>query len=426
MRSIIELHFTTLSYGLRSIEVNSEKYEEISKYGKIIDGSSLGMAPIEKSDLILKPINETLVKLPWNNNVSRVLCDIYSPIGKLEEYGKEIECKYSPRYILKNNLKKLNELGYFLNASAEMEFFIIKNEKPIDEAGYLSPSPIDKSLKIREEIYNALSSFQIGVEYLHHEVSKGQSEICLNYDNAINMADKIQTFKYIAKNIVENNGFEITFMPKPFKDMNGNGMHIHLSLSYLNGKNAFYDKKNTLSKIAKNFIGGILEHAKSLAALAAPTINSYKRLVPGYEAPTNICWGPINRSALIRIPYFFNEKSSRIELRMPDPCCNPYLIFAGIIAAGIDGIEKEKDPGEPTYENVYKKIGIYETLPKNLNEALNELTKDGILKNAIDNEVLNKYIEIKRKEWNEYIEIYGEWNPYEITEWEKRKYFNLI
>jgi glutamine synthetase len=172
MRSIIELHFTTLSYGLRSIEVNSEKYEEISKYGKIIDGSSLGMAPIEKSDLILKPINETLVKLPWNNNISRVLCDIYSPLGKLEEYGKEIECKYSPRYILKNNLKKLNELGYFLNASAEMEFFIMKNGKPIDEAGYLSPSPIDKSLKIREEIYNALSFFQIGVEYLHHEVSK--------------------------------------------------------------------------------------------------------------------------------------------------------------------------------------------------------------------------------------------------------------
>lgn len=422
----IELHFTTLFHGLRSIEVNSEKYEEIAKYGKIIDGSSLWMAPIEKSDLILKPINETLVMLPWNVSTSRVLCDIYSPIGKLEEYGKEIECEYSPRYILKKNFKKLNEIGYILNASAEMEFFIMKDKNPIDNAGYLSPSPIDKSAKIREEIYNALSIFQIGVEYLHHEVSKGQSEICLNYDNAINMADKIQTFKYISKNIIESHNLEITFMPKPFKDMNGNGMHIHLSLSNFNGKNVFYEKGSTLSKIAKNFIGGILEHAKSLAALAAPTINSYKRLLPGYEAPINICWGPINRSVLIRIPYFFNEKSSRIELRMPDPCCNPYLTLAGIIAIGIDGIEKEKDPGEPIYENVYKKDGIYENLPKNLNEALDELNKDNVLRNAFNSNVLDKYIEIKKKEWNEYMKIYEEWNPYEITEWEKNKYFNFI
>jgi glutamine synthetase len=421
--TIVELQFTNLLGELKSIDLEYSRFKEAIKLGKGIDGSSVGLTPVEESDLILKPIMETFFWLPWNRiEAARVLCDIFQPAKNVKEFGKEKEHEYSPRYILKKVLEENRREGYEFITSAEMEFFTLDQGKPLDEAGYFSPPPLDKGTSLRREIMKTLMKVGVQCEYLHHEVSIGQYEVSLKHDSALKTADKIMTFKYVAKNLAAQKGLLLTFMPKPFTGMNGSGMHIHMSLRR-GRRNSFYGEGG-ISSEAKYFIGGILTHAKALAALAAPTVNSYKRLVAGYEAPVYLCWGFMNRSALIRVPSFNSRKAARIELRMPDPKCNPYLVKAGILAAGMHGIRERMNPGEPFTKNAFENAEGMEHLPLTLKDALLELERDKVIVEALGEGAVKKYISLKMREWRDYEKIHPNWTPLEITEWEKNKYLN--
>ena len=422
----VELHFLPLVGGLRSIEVSFKGYREALRYGKGIDGSSVSLAPIEKSDLYLKPVKGSFLRLPWDRDVARVLCDIYIPAEKIEDSEEELDL--SPRYILKRSLERASEMGYGFRASVEMEFFILRSGERLDDAGYLSPKPLDKGVHLRREILEALSSAGVQILYDHHEVSQGQYEVCLLDKVGLKTADNITAFRYLTKNLVHERGLELTFMPKPFPKINGSGMHIHMSLfkDGSRGVNLFYgDGGERISRLAKQFIGGLLSHAKALAALMAPTVNSYKRLVPGYEAPVNIAYGDMNRSALVRIPAFRSRGAARVEVRMPDCLSNPYLSMAAALNAGLDGIEKDIDPGEPCDVNTYKE-GSYDSLPPTLGEALGELARDKVLAECLGEKAMRTYISSKTKEWEEYKKHHREWDPLTITEWEWKKYFDSI
>jgi glutamine synthetase len=447
---IVELQFTTLLGELKSIDVDFSRFKDALKIGKGVDGSSVGLAPIEHSDIVLKPIGSTYFKEPWNSGeVGCVLCDIYSPSANVEGFGIEKELELSPRFILKKQVAKAEEIGLDPLISSENEYFAFKNGQLLDNAGYMSPPPIDRGAPLRRKILKTLKELRIGVkrepekeidvEYLHHEVSPGQYEISLRYDKALKTADNIMRFRYIASNIAAEEGITLSFMPKPQIGINGSGMHMHMSLkSAKDGTNIFYDDKKGLSNDAKYFIGGILKHAKALAALFAPTVNSYKRLIPGFEAPQYLPkylpkdlvlvggWGWINRSAFIREPYFNTKKAARVEVRGPDPKSS-YLAIAGIIGAGMDGMENKIEPGEPCSEDIFedakKNPDKYDHLPATLGEAIEELKKDSLVCNVLGPEATQRYTEAKIKEWTDYCKANpGKWNPLEVTEWERAKY----
>ncbi len=421
----IELQFVDILGRLRSIEVNFKEFKKSKKFSKGIDGSSVKFAPVERSDLILKPIKNTFFVLPWDEKTARVLCDVFEPAEKPEGFGKEKELEISPRFILKKVLKEAEKMGFSCFASAEMEFFFLREKEPLDKSYYFAPTPLDKGAKIRREIFDTLLKLKIPVEYGHHEVAFGQQEITLKYAPVLEMADKILTFKFVAKNLAQRENLSITFMPKPFAKINGSGMHIHLSLFDFWGKNLFFDKKERISNLAKSFLAGILKHARAICAIAAPSINSYKRLIPGYEAPVNVCWGFWNRSALIRIPAFSDSNSARIELRMPDCFSNPYLLFALVLGAGLEGIKENLRPNPPCQANTYKNSKNFATLPATLKEALEELKKDKLAEKILG-KALFLYFDLKIKEWQEYEMLHPNWNPFEITNWEKEKYLDLI
>jgi len=419
--SHVEMQFVDLSGRLRNIDITPERYVDSLTEGKVFDGSSVHMAPIEKSDLILKPISSTFFRLPWNQKAARVLCDIYAADDSMREY------EISPRYILKNQLKKAREKGFGLYTAVENEFFLLKNGNPIDKMGYFSTTPSDKTKELRQKLFEILpKDANIKVEYMHHEVAPGQGEITLKVDDALKMADNVSTFRYLAQNLASVDGMTLTLMPKVKAKINGSGMHIHMSLSDLKGKNLFYSKDDEfkISEIARNFIAGILEHYRALTGLAAPTINSRKRLVPGYEAPANKAWGPKNRSAMVRIPPFGSEKSARIEFRVPDSTSNTYLLSAALLAAGLEGIEKGLDPGEACLENTYESSG-WETIPERQEEIIEELEKDKLIESVLGKEVLSKYVKILKKEWEEFSAINKKWNPSVITDWEMERYLQL-
>jgi glutamine synthetase len=424
---LIELQFIDMTGQLRSIDIDTERFKNAIKLGKIVDGSSINMKPLEKSDLLLKPIMETYFQLPWNSDVARVLCDMYEPAEKVEDFGKEKEFEISPRYALKKMIKRIEEKGYSFHTSSEMEFFAITENRPYDRAGYMAPPPMDKIASLRREIVKTLSKVNIQGEYTHHEVSTGQYEICFRHNEALKTADNVMTFKYIAKNLASMQNLTLSLMPKPYTGINGSGMHIHMSLFDSEGtENLFFGGGELLSKLAIHFMGGILKHARAISALAASTVNSYKRLLAGYEAPVYVCWGYMNRSALIRIQSFNSPQLARIELRMPDPCCNPYLVFAAILAAGLWGISEKVDPGAPWDKNAYFHHEGLEVIPATLKEALDELEKDKLIREALGSSLMDHYLKIKRKEWNEYQKLYPEWNPNEITEWERNKYLDFF
>jgi len=417
--SFVEMQFVDIYGKLREIDITPERFEESFTQGKVFDGSSVGMATIEDSDLILKPIQKTFFRLPWNNKGARVLCDIFKANKSMEEH------ELSPRFILKKQLKKAEERGYKFFTAVENEFFLLKDGNLLDNASYFYPTPTDKTKKFREESFETLKKLGIEVEYMHHEVAPGQGEISLKVEEALKMADNTVTFRYIAQNIASKEGLVFTLIPKLKPEINGSGMHIHLSLTDLKGENIFYSKddKFKISKIAKNFAAGILEHFKALAGIVAPSINSRKRLVPGYEAPINKAWGPKNRSALIRIPPFFSKKSARIEFRMPDSTCNPYLAFASLLACGLEGIEKELDPGEACLENTYES-SKFESIPGKQEEIIEELKKDKTIKQALG-KAFNVYIRIKEEELKDYKKQNPKWNPFEITNWELERYLQF-
>ncbi|MBI2834143.1 MAG: type I glutamate--ammonia ligase [Acidobacteria bacterium] len=414
----MRLQFTDILGVIKNVEIPDKQFKEALDGKIMFDGSSIeGFVRIEESDMYLKPDLGTFRVFPWTHNsgekVARLICDIYNPDGT--------PFAGCPRMTLKRVIAKAAEKGMVMNAGPEAEFFLFhtKNGEPTtethDAAGYFDLTPVDLGEDVRRQIVLALEAMGFEVEAAHHEVAAGQHEIDFRYDDVLTTADSVSTFRFIVKNVARMNGLHATFMPKPIYGINGSGMHTHQSL-FSNGTNLFYDpgRDLQLSQICLHYIGGLLRHAKGFCAITNPLVNSYKRLVPGYEAPTNIAWSEKNRSPLIRVPAA-RGAATRVELRMPDPSCNPYLAFAVMLRAGLEGIEKEIEPGPPVNKNIYKMshrerrhLKIDE-LPGNLSEALDCLEKDELVKDTLGEHILSHFLEAKREEWFDYIKQVSPW-----------------
>ncbi|MFH0875489.1 MAG: type I glutamate--ammonia ligase [archaeon] len=422
----ISLQFSDIMGRVKNVTIPAEEAERAFTQGIWFDGSSVeGYMRIHESDMYLKPDESTYAVIPWLTRdeikTARFICDVYTPEGKPFEND--------PRYILKKALKTAENMGYKYNVGAEPEFFLFKKENGIktlfnDVGGYFDLS-IDSAYEIRAEMMNALEAFGIKGERGHHEVAPGQHEIGFRYDDALRAADNVITFKFTLKAIAQKYDLHATFMPKPMFGINGSGMHCHQSLTDLEGKNIFYDEKDAyrLSAVAKSFIEGQLKNVKGISAVLSPIVNSYKRLVPGYEAPVYVCWARVNRSALIRLPGFTKPNAARCELRCPDGSCNPYLAFAVMLRSGLDGIKSNLSLRAPVEENVYKfddtklKEKYIDTLPSSLFEAVSEMEKNKVAKETLGEEMFNKYIMIKKKEWDEY--------RLRVHAWELDKYLEV-
>lgn len=412
----IALQFTDVTGAVKSVDIPVSSLEGALEDGVWFDGSSVeGFARIQESDMRLLLDPTTYAVLPWSlpeRRRARIFCDIQTPDGKPFEGD--------PRGVLKRMTAKLAERGWTYNIGPEPEFFLFKGANghgvhpvPHDVGGYFDFSAADEAVRVRTELMDALRGMGLEVEMGHHEVALGQHEIDFRFADAVRTADNVLTLKYTVKAIAALHGLTASFMPKPVFGINGSGMHCHQSLFDDKGNNLFFDKENEyhLSPIAYSFIAGQLKHARGLAALVAPTVNSYKRLVPGYEAPVYIGWAQINRSALIRIPRYTKgrDKSMRAELRFPDPSSNPYLAFAGMLAAALDGIDNQLTPPKPLNNiNLYhldaeerQKLGVGE-LPGSLGEALAELSKDKVLVDALGPVAYEAFVRAKTEEWDEY------------------------
>lgn len=412
----VALQFTDVTGAVKSVDMPISGVEGALEDGVWFDGSSVeGFARIQESDMRLELDPDTYAVLPWSlpeRRRARIFCDILTPDGS--------PFPGDPRGALKRLTAKIAERGWTYNIGPEPEFFLFKGGNgesvhpvPHDVGGYFDFSAADEAVRVRTELMDALSSMGLGVEVGHHEVALGQHEIDFRFADAVRAADNVLTLKYTVKAIAALHGLTASFMPKPVFGINGSGMHCHQSLFDNEGNNLFFDKDDEfkLSSIGYSFIAGQLKHARGLAALVAPTVNSYKRLVPGYEAPVYIGWAQINRSALIRIPRYTEgrDKSMRAELRFPDPSSNPYLGFAGMLAAALDGIDNKLTPAKPLNNiNLYhldakerKKLKIGE-LPGSLGESLAELSKDKVLVDALGESVYEAFMRAKTEEWDEF------------------------
>ena len=407
----IRLWFTDVLGFLKGFAITVDELEGALEEGMGFDGSSIqGFARIDESDMIAKPDPSTFQIVPWRpkeNAVGRMFCDIYEPDGT--------PYKGDPRYVLKRNLKKAADLGYTFYVGPELEYFYFKQAegKPefLDRGGYFDLTPLDVATELRRETILTMEAMGIHVEYSHHEVAPSQHEIDLRYAEALAMADNAMTYRLVAKEIALKHGVYATFMPKPIFGQNGSGMHTHQSL-FKGNKNAFFDPKDEfhLSKLARSYIAGILKHSKEICAVLSQWVNSYKRLVPGYEAPVYISWARRNRSTLVRVPMYKpgKEKATRIELRCPDPACNPYLAFALMLAAGLKGIEKGYELAAPVEEDIFemseadrKKRGI-DSLPGSLAEAIQYFEKSELARETLGDHIFEKFIENKKIEWDLY------------------------
>ena len=421
----IRLRFTDILGMPKNVEIPVREMEKALDGEIMFDGSSIqGFVRIEESDMYLKPDYSTFTINPWEEekDVARITCDVYNPDGSPFD-----GC---PRNNLKKVLKEVEEMGYSTNLGPEVEFFLFYRDqegeattKTHDRGGYFDLLPVDLGEEARRDMVIALEKLGFEIEASHHEVAPGQHEIDFRYCDALTAADRIMTLKLTGKTIALKHNLHVTFMPKPIFGISGSGMHTHLSL-LKEGNNIFYDPKGKyeLSKKALYFIGGLLKHAKGFTAITNPLVNSYKRLTPGYEAPVYIAWSERNRSPLIRVPAARGE-GARAELRSPDPSCNPYLAFAVMLKAGIDGIRNQIDPGKPVSQNIYimskgekESLGI-ESLPSNLNEALLELNKDEVIKSALTGHILESYIEAKKEEWENY--------RIQVHQWELDRYLTI-
>jgi glutamine synthetase len=408
--SFIQFWFTDVLGMLKSFAITPSELEIGMAEGMGFDGSSIeGFARIEESDMVALPDPSTFRMLPWRPEerpVARMFCDVVNP--------DHTPYEGDPRYVLKRLLKTIGDKGYTFFIGPELEYFYFKSkEEPvgIDNGGYFDSPPLDLAANLRRDTIFSLQKMGIEVEYSHHEVAPSQHEIDLRYDEALSMSDKTMTYRIVVKEIARKHGYYATFMPKPIFGENGSGMHVHQSL-FQGNKNLFFDKNDpyNLSKIAKGYIAGIMKHAREIIAVTNQWVNSYKRLVPGYEAPVYISWARRNRSAMIRVPMYKpgKEVATRIEFRAPDPACNPYLAFAVMLAAGLKGIEDEYDIPDPIEEDIYKMSkkeknarGIT-TLPDNLYEAIIEVEKSELVKEALGEHIFNKFIENKKIEWDMY------------------------
>jgi glutamine synthetase len=415
----IRLQFTDIFGMMKNVAITVEQLEKALDNKCMFDGSSIeGFVRIEESDMYLRPDPDTFVIIPWrpqSGKVARLICDVYNPDGTPFEGD--------PRYVLKKALKRANDMGYdIFNVGPECEFFLFLTDsegKPTtithDNAGYFDLGPVDLGENARRDMCLVLEEMGFEIEASHHEVAPGQHEIDFKYGDALSTADSIMTFKMVVKTIAQRNGLHATFMPKPIFGINGSGMHTNASL-FKDGKNAFYDEKDSLqlSQEAYWFIGGLLKNIKSIAAITNPIVNSYKRLVPGYEAPVYIAWSARNRSPLVRIPAA-RGSATRLELRCPDPACNPYLTIAAVLTAGLDGIENKIQPPPSTDKNIFemteeqRKAEGIDSLPGSLKEAIDEMKKSDLARQVLGDHIFEKYIEAKNEEWDDYRTKVSKW-----------------
>jgi len=426
----VQLQFTDIIGHVKAVTIPIHRLEDSVAHGTWFDGSSIeGFTRIAESDQYLMPDMSTFAEIPWQKGAgprgtARVICDVFTPRG--DAFVGD------PRYVLRRQVERARRLGYIVNTGPELEFFLFRRDddgeiKPLphDQAGYFDFST-DLAQEVRQDMVDALEAFGISVEAAHHEVAEGQHEIDFEYSDALRTADNAVTFKFTLKAIAQQHGLYATFMPKPIFGINGSGMHTHMSLYSIDDqRNAFADASNAygLSDVARSYMAGVLAHARGMAAVLAPLVNSYKRLVPGYEAPTYLTWGRTNRSALIRVPMVSPGKSiegTRCEVRCPDPASNTYLAFAVLIAAGLDGVERGLQLADPVEESLFEmdalriaEKGIRE-LPGTLGEAIEELERDEVIREALGEHVYSHFVEAKRAEWDEY--------RMQITEWEIERY----
>ena len=425
----INLQFTDVMGIVKSVTIPAAIFDHVIEGGQWIDGSSIaGFTRIAESDMFLQPDLSTYKVQGYENDgyvTARVICDVFRPNG--EPFPGD------PRSVLRRQLERLEAMGYRYNVGPELEFFLFRKDGdeiaavPSDSAGYFDVST-DIASVIRKHMVRALTEMGIDVEASHHEVAIGQHEIDFEYGDAIPTADRATTFKYVLKSVAQQHGLHATFMPKPLEGVNGSGMHVHQSFSSIEtGKNAFVDADHPygLSKIAQQFIAGQLKHARALAPVIAPLVNSYRRLVPGFEAPVYVAWARTNRSALIRVPAIRqgNTAATRVELRCPDPSCNPYLAFAAMLAAGLDGIANELPLQEPVEENLYhfteedlQRRNI-PTLPSTLGEAVAELEASDVVRGALGEHVADRLIEAQKAEWNAF--------RLHVSQWERDRYLSI-
>ncbi|KOX95105.1 type I glutamate--ammonia ligase [Haloarcula rubripromontorii] len=419
----LRLQFTDILGTIKNVSITADQAEKAFTEGIYFDGSSInGFVRIQESDMRLDPDPSTFSVLPWRENVeggssARLICDVIDT-----STGKPFSG--DPRGVLKRAIERANDMGYTVNAAPEPEFFLFEEDeegrattKTNDAGGYFDLAPKDLASDVRRDIIYGLEDMGFDIEASHHEVAQGQHEINFTYDDALTTADNVATFRSVVRAIAAEHDLHATFMPKPIPKINGSGMHTHISLFTEDGENAFHDEDDefNLSETAKSFTAGILEHAPAITAVTNPTVNSYKRLVPGYEAPVYVAWSDRNRSALIRKPAARTPAASRIEARFPDPSCNPYLAFAALIHAGLDGIERDLECEDPVRENIYdfdeekrEEYGIT-TLPENLGEAVDELEKDEVISDALGEHVFENFVEAKRQEHKEYLVDVSDW-----------------
>jgi glutamine synthetase len=422
------LWFTDIEGHLKSFAITPGELEDALDDGMGFDGSSItGFNAIEESDMVAIPDPATFQLMPRHSEgestVARMICDIVTPDGNPYEGD--------PRYVLRRAIERMRSLGFdTFNVGPELEYFLFRDStgvETLDEGGYFAMTTLDVATELRQETSHALEGMGIPIEYAHHEVGPSQHEIDMRYADALSMADHTVTYRLIVKEIAAKNGVYATFMPKPLFGENGSGMHTHQSL-FKNGRNAFFDPDDKwhLSVDGKAFIAGQLRHAREISGVFAQWVNSYKRLVPGYEAPVYVAWSQRNRSALIRIPLYKPgaEQATRAEIRCPDPSCNPYLTFAALLHAGLEGIERGYELPEPMETNLYhltaeqrRERGIV-SLPETLGEAIDELAQSDLVRRALGPHIFDRYVELKRKEWDEY--------RVQLSEWELERYLSVL
>jgi glutamine synthetase len=423
----LRLQFTDIMGVLKNVEVPRSQFDKALDGQIMFDGSSIeGFVRIEESDMLLVPDLTTFRVNPWaspdGSKVARLICDVYRPDG-----SAFAGC---PRLALRRQIEEARKLGYNMVAGPEAEFFLFQKDddgetliQTHDTGGYFDLTPVDRGEQCRREIVVVLEAMGFEVEAAHHEVAPGQHEIDFKYADAMECADNVATFRFVVKKVALDSGLHATFMPKPIFGVNGSGMHTHQSLFDGEGNNAFYDPQGDweLSKVALGYIGGILKHSKAFVAVTNPLVNSYKRLVPGFEAPTNIAWSEKNRSPLVRVPDR-RGMSTRCEVRIPDPSCNPYLALTTMLAAGLDGMNQDIDPGPPVNKNIFamshrekRRLKIDE-LPSNLSDSLDALEKDKVIKEALGDHICENYVRAKREEWHEYLS--------QIHPWERDRYLH--
>ena len=422
----LRLTFTDIDGIIKNVEVPASQFGKALDGEIMFDGSSIeGFTRIEESDMLLKPDLGTFCIYPWTTpygKVARLTCDIYNP--------DDTPFAGCPRLALKRVVEKAKKKGWTMMAGPEAEFFLFRrgsdgrpNHEVHDVGGYFDLTPVDLGEEARRDIVNVLEAMGFEVEAAHHEVAPGQHEIDFKYADALTTADNIVTFRFVVKKVATDHGLHATFMPKPLYGVNGSGMHTHQSLFDARGRNMFYDPKGPyeLSAIARAYIAGILDHARAFVAVTNPLVNSYKRLVPGHEAPVNVAWSEKNRSPLVRVPAR-RGVGTRCEVRVPDPACNPYLALAVMLASGLDGIERKLECGEPVNRNVFemseremRRLRIKQ-LPANLSEALDNFERDKLLRSTLGEHIFSNFLRNKREEWHRYISVVHPWEREQYLE----------